>query len=269
MQVSSNAWNCVLGYKKQLIFFGPPGTGKTFVAKKFAEYVAGSVRRVKIVQFHPSYSYEDFVEGIKPKVLQDSKQVTYTIEDGVLKRFASEASTHPGDKYVILIDEINRGNLPRIFGELIYTLEYRTGTVSLAYSQQPFSLPLNLYFIGTMNSADRSIALVDYALRRRFDFVELLPDVQILVKWLEVNAPNSDKEKVGEFLKELNGRIGGKEKLGKHYLVGHSYFMINDLDKLKIRDIWELRILPLLEEYYFEEPDELNEIKKRFEEVFG
>src|SRR5262249_51864525 len=140
---------------------------------------------LRLVQFHPAYSYEEFVEGIKVKSVEvgGRHDVTYPVEDGLLCTFAAKAAAEPSRPHVLLIDEINRGNLPRIFGELLYLLEYRDQELTLPYSRRGFRLPLNLYLLGTMNAADRSVALVDQALRRRFSFLEMPPDGEVLAAW--------------------------------------------------------------------------------------
>ena len=159
--------------KRQVIFQGPPGTGKTYVARKLAVRLAGSPERVRLVQFHPSYAYEDFVQGFRPTLRND--QPGFKLEPGPLLDMAERARGNPGAKHFLVIDEINRGNLAKVFGELYFLLEYRDEPMQLQYSNAEFSLPDNLYIIGTMNTADRSIALVDLALRRRFHFVEFHP----------------------------------------------------------------------------------------------
>ena len=153
----------LLNEKMQIIFQGPPGTGKTYVAQKFSEHLAGSKDRVTLVQFHPSYAYEDFVQGYRP-TLKDG-QAGFELRNGPLTRIAKRAQNDPDRDYYLIIDEINRGNLAKVFGELYFLLEYRDQTINLQYSDEPFSLSKNLYIIGTMNTADRSIALVDLALR--------------------------------------------------------------------------------------------------------
>src|SRR5205807_1856832 len=141
---------------------------------------------VRLVQFHPAYSYEEFVEGIKARSVEVNgrHEVTYPVEDGVLCAFAAEAARQPDQPHVLVIDEMNRGNLPRVFGELLYVLEYREQSVELPYSKRAFRLPANLYVLGTMNAADRSVALVDQALRRRFSFLDMPPDAGVLAAWL-------------------------------------------------------------------------------------
>ncbi|WXG46995.1 MAG: AAA family ATPase [Candidatus Atabeyarchaeum deiterrae] len=258
----------LLEEKKQLILYGPPGTGKTLVATEFARYFARDGGRTELVQFHPSYCYEDFVEGIRPSITSE-KQISYEVCDGILKSVCSEAIRNPNRKFVIVIDEINRGNLAKIFGELIYCLEYRgeRNRVLLPYSHEYFFLPSNLYVIGTMNSADRSIALVDYALRRRFAFKEFMPDRQVLSAWLEKNPSLIDKNIVVDLFEKLNQKIKGDPKLGKHFQIGHSYFMLEKLDKRKLQDTWTHNIKPLLEEYYFDAEDTVNSFQKIFDEV--
>jgi 5-methylcytosine-specific restriction endonuclease McrBC GTP-binding regulatory subunit McrB len=173
-----------------LILQGVPGTGKTHVAKAAARLLTTAVRRSPAGAVPPSYSYEEFVEGIKVKSVEvDGRHdVTYPVEDGVLSAFAAEAERAPSQPFVLLIDEINRGNLPRVFGELLYLLEYRDQAVSLPYSRRSFRLPANLYLVGTMNAADRSVALVDQALRRRFSFLDMPPDATVLARLAE-NPP--------------------------------------------------------------------------------
>lgn len=175
--------------KRQVIFQGPPGTGKTFVAMELARHMAGSAERVTLVQFHPSSAYEDFVQGFRP-VLGDGSP-GFELRDGPLLKAADAAEA---ERHFLIIDEINRGNLAKVFGELYFLLEYRDRAIQLQYSDDEFSLPANLYIIGTMNTADRSIALVDLALRRRFHFVEFHPDklpIQgLLERWLKKNAPD-------------------------------------------------------------------------------
>src|SRR5690606_34694947 len=175
--------------KGQVIFYGPPGTGKTYLARKLAEALAPDPTRRSLVQFHPSTSYEDFFEGYRPEVGADG-QMTYRLVPGPLAQIAARAADAPGKRHVMIIDEINRANLPKVLGELLFLFEYRGEQVRTLYRpDDAFELPANLWFIGTMNTADRSIALVDAALRRRFHFVPFFPGhgpmAGLLERWLE------------------------------------------------------------------------------------
>ena len=172
-------WLAAIEHKKQAILYGPPGTGKTHLAKQLARHmVGGSNGFLEVVQFHPAYAYEDFVQGIRPQSGGDG-QLDYPVLPGRFLRFCSKAAGRRG-RCVLIIDEINRANLARVFGELMYLLEYRDETVALAVDGRSFSIPENVRLIGTMNTADRSIALVDHALRRRFAFIGLWPNYGVL-----------------------------------------------------------------------------------------
>ncbi len=244
--------------KKQVIFQGPPGTGKTFVARELAEHLAGSKDRVRLIQFHPSYSYEDFVQGYRPKTTDDG-QVGYVLRDGPLIRAARQAAEAPEDKkHFLIIDEINRGNLAGVFGELYFLLEYRNESIQLQYSDDAFQLPKNLYIIGTMNTADRSIALVDLALRRRFYFVEFHPDKEpikdVLRKWLR-KKEFDDMEWVANVVDRANRLLGDD----RHAAIGPSYFMKDDLDDAQVELIWKHSVFPYIEERLFGQDDRLGQ----------
>ena len=162
--------------KGQVVLYGPPGTGKTYLAVRLAKAIAeGDTSRVSLVQFHPATSYEDFFEGLRPRVTS-AGQVTYERTSGPLVAIAEKAAADPSRRYVMVIDEINRANLPKVFGELLFLMEDRTEPAHTLYRpKKPFRLPDNLWFIGTMNTADRSVALIDAAMRRRFHFVPFFP----------------------------------------------------------------------------------------------
>ena len=239
--------------KKQVIFQGPPGTGKTYVAQKLAEHLAGSDERVTLVQFHPSYAYEDFVQGFRPSLVNG--QPGFDLSDGPLLRAADRARNEPNAKHFLVIDEINRGNLAKVFGELYYLLEYRDSEMNLQYSDEPFKLPENLYIIGTMNTADRSIALVDLALRRRFYFVEFHPDEDpvksVLRKWLRDNAP--DMKWVADVVERANDHL----REDRHAAIGPSYFMKDGLNEAVAERIWKHSVLPYIEERLYGNEDRL------------
>ncbi len=248
----------LLDDKKQVVFQGPPGTGKTFVAQILAEYLAGAKERVTLVQFHPSYAYEDFVQGYRPTTLKDG-QAVFELRDGPLTQIAKRAQDDPDRNYYLIIDEINRGNLAKVFGELYFLLEYRDQAINLQYQQEndePFILPKNLYIVGTMNTADRSIALVDLALRRRFYFVEFSPETEpiqgLLRRWLEENK--SDMEWVADVVDQANEKLDDR-----HAAIGPSHFMKHDLDDDAVRRAWGHGVLPYIEERLFGQDDRLAE----------
>lgn len=247
----------LLERRRQVIFYGPPGTGKTFLARALGEHIGGARATTEIVQFHPSYSYEDFFEGYRP-VSDGRGGLAFELKRGPLRRIAERAANNPEYPYLLIIDEINRGNLSKIFGELYYLLEYRSDSISLLYgatdpeSGEParFSLPPNLYIIGTMNSADRSIALLDSAMRRRFAFRELHPDRHpvrdVLARWAG-RQPETAGLRIPDIVAELNRRISDDA-----YKVGPSYFMsVRSREDLELA--WETQVLPLLEELHFGE----------------
>ena len=243
--------------KKQVIFQGPPGTGKTYVAQKLAECLAGSKERVTVVQFHPSYAYEDFVQGFRPASMSDG-QPGFKLREGPLLLAGERARKEPDTDHFLVIDEINRGNLAKVFGELYFLLEYRGHEMDLQYSDEPFALPENLYIIGTMNTADRSIARVDLALRRRFYFVEFHPDVEpvkgLLQHWLRKNAPHMAW--VADVVDRANENLNDR-----HAVIGPSHFMVDNLDEALVRLKWEHSILPHVEEHFFDEPPRLADFK--------
>ena len=246
--------------KRQVIFQGPPGTGKTYVAKRIAKWCQDHGGDFQIVQFHPSYSYEDFVEGFRPTL--DGGQAGFKLTDGPLRRIAKKAQDHPEATFILVIDEINRGNVAKVLGELYFLLEYREDEVALQYSNEPFSLPKNLWFIGTMNTTDRSIALVDAALRRRFYFFGFYPDeppVQgLLERWLEENSPGA--KWVAGLVDSANGKLGDR-----HLGIGPSHFMKNvpPLDENRVRFIWEQAVIPYIEEQCFGDEAKLERVRLR------
>ncbi|MGF6832830.1 5-methylcytosine-specific restriction protein B [Paenarthrobacter sp. TE4293] len=244
----------LLQTRQQIVFYGPPGTGKTYLAGKIARFLAGEEHgdHVKTVQFHPSYAYEDFFEGYRPAT-SDGGNVGFSLEPGPLRRIAAEASLDGNrDKpYFLIIDEMNRGNLAKIFGELYFLLEYRDQGINLQYNpQQTFVLPPNLFIIGTMNTADRSIAMVDAAIRRRFAFVELHPQEGMISGMLERFLKTTGQPALrADLLNALNSELGDTKR---DLMVGPSYFMKEHAETDQgLAEIWKYELLPLLEEHYF------------------
>jgi 5-methylcytosine-specific restriction enzyme B len=257
----------LLDTQKQIILQGAPGTGKTFVGEQLALLWAGSVDRVKVVQFHESYGYEDFVFGLKPRVDPETKKTAFYPEPGTLLRFCEQVGKAGDQRHVLLIDEINRAKTARVFGELLYLLEYRDREVELQNGTS-FSIPKNLFIIGTMNTTDKSIALVDYALRRRFAFVDLVPVKDghsvVLSHWLRKHQiMNADE--IERLFVALNQSIAQKDDA---LMIGHSYFMREEAIKEKqfspelLSFIWQYYIIPLIAEYEYQLRKD--ELEKRY-----
>ena len=274
----------VLERKGQVILYGPPGTGKTYWAEITARELAAranfgasfdqlnagqkasllgtdthSSGTVRMCSFHPAYGYEDFLEGFRPESVNG--QMYFTLRDGIFKRLCGDAQANPDKKFYLIIDEINRGDIPRIFGELLTVLEKnkRGKAILLPLTGEPFRVPENVYIIGTMNTADRSIALLDTALRRRFGFIELMPDISTLGDAAVGGIP------LGLWLQALNERIC--EYVGRdarNLQIGHSYFLLENgqpvQDFATFAQIIQEDILPLLEEYCYEDFTKLENI---------
>lgn len=242
-------WVRAIGRKGQAILYGPPGTGKTFVAEKLAAHLAGGGDGfTELVQFHPAYAYEDFVQGIRPQ--SEGDRLSYPVVPGRFLEFCRQAQ-HRRDTCVLIIDEINRANLSRVFGELMYLLEYRDRAIPLAGGGQ-LKIPANVRLIGTMNTADRSIALVDHALRRRFAFIALRPNVEALRRYHQKTG--FPVEGLINVLERLNQRIEDD------YRLGITFFMDERLAD-HVEDIWRLEIEPYLEEYFFDRREEVNDFR--------
>lgn len=246
-----DSWIRAIHRKGQAIFYGPPGTGKTYIAEKLAQHlIGGGDGFMDIIQFHPAYAYEDFMQGIRPKARADGG-LDYPTVKGRFLNFCDEARKR-SDYCVLILDEINRANLARVFGELMYLLEYRDRDIHLADGGR-FQIPSNVRIIGTMNTADRSIALVDHALRRRFAFLALYPKYDVLSRYHQNTG--FPVEGLIEALKRLNNQIADR-----HYHVGITFFLRENL-KEQIADIWRMEIEPYLEEYFFDQPDKVDQFR--------
>lgn len=243
----------ILEYKKQIILQGAPGTGKTYLAKQIAEELTSkNNEQWKIIQFHPSYNYEDFVRGIVTETKDNN--IHYKVTNKILAEFAKKAKENKDKKYVLILDEINRSNLPAVFGELIYALEYRNEPVESLYEHpeegREIVLPNNLYIIGTMNTTDRSIGHIDYAIRRRFAFYTLTSDKNVISKYYEENNKNIKEKAEGIYdnVKEIIKKHISPDYAIDDVMIGHSYFLANNEEELKIKLNYEIK--PLLIEYY-------------------
>lgn len=249
----------LLENKKNIILQGAPGVGKTFVAKKLAYSMMGVMdsKRVKMVQFHQSYTYEDFIMGFRPC------KNGFEIKKGTFYNFCKEAEIDIDNDYFFIIDEINRGNLSKIFGELFMLIEgdKRGKALQLLYSDETFSVPKNVYIIGLMNTADRSIAMLDYALRRRFAFFELEPAFKTdsFKKYLK-QKNNKKLEKLINTIEQLNIDIEKDETLGRGFRIGHSYFCKKgEIDDMCLNSIVNYELIPLINEYWFDEITKVRE----------
>lgn len=258
----------VLKRKKNIILQGAPGVGKTFLAKRLAYSIMGEKddEHVKFIQFHQNYSYEDFVMGYKP--IKEGFELKY----GIFYNFCQKATKNPDKDYFFIIDEINRGNLSKIFGELLMLIEadYRDEKATLAYDGLDFSVPKNLHIIGMMNIADRSLAMIDYALRRRFSFFDIEPafDSEGFSNY-QKEFSNNTFDRLIEKIKKLNEAITQDQSLGKGFCIGHSYFCNAEECTLEwMKDIVEFDIFPMLSEYWFDDESKLNEWKDILYGVF-
>jgi len=262
----------LLEYKKNIILQGPPGTGKTFLAKRLAWLMMGAKdpNRVEMVQFHQSYSYEDFIRGYRPT------KEHFELKDGIFMQMCKEAKSDPENPYFLIIDEINRGNLSKIFGELMMLIEKdKRGedfTLKLPYrkneEESDFFIPKNIHLIGTMNTADRSLAMVDYALRRRFVFIDMMPNFgDKFQQYLKEQGVEDHLIKtISGRLEELNSKIYDKQDLGPGpgFQIGHSYFChTNRGDEEWYKNIIQYEVIPLLKEYWFDKSSKVEEIKEQ------
>ena len=260
----------VLKIKQNLILQGAPGVGKTWAAKRLAYAMMGEIdkNRIKSVQFHQNYSYEDFIMGYKP----DNNG--FELKPGMFYTFCKEAENHPEKAYFFIIDEINRGNMSKIFGELLSRIEteYRGEKVTLAYNDELFSVPKNLYIIGMMNTADRSLAMIDYALRRRFSFYEMEP--AFAAAGFTAYREELDNELFNALIKkieDLNKEITDDKTLGKGFCIGHSYFCNMKKEtctKARLQEIVKYDILPMLKEYWFDDDDKYERWSEALQGVF-
>lgn len=253
----------LLNYKKNIILQGPPGVGKTYIAKRLAYAMMGckDSSKVEMIQFHQSYSYEDFIMGYRP----DAKG--FILKEGPFYTFCKLAEADINSKYFFIIDEINRGNMSKIFGELMMLIENdkRGQEIKLAYSDKPFSVPTNVYIIGTMNTADRSLAMIDYALRRRFSFYTLYPAFDSEKYENHLIREGLSEEVVSLIRKkmfDLNYDIEHERGLGEGFQIGHSYFCQTDGKPPKewFKDVVKFEIEPLLKEYFFDNLDKANSL---------
>ena len=246
-------WLAAVERKRQAVLFGPPGTGKTWVAQKMAAHlVAGTPGFVDLLQLHPAYAYEDFMQGIRP--VAGKEGLSYRTVEGRFLEFCRRARDVGGAPCVLILDEINRANLSRVFGELMYLLEYREAEIPLSGGGH-FSIPANVRILGTMNTADRSIALVDHALRRRFAFLELEPIYEVLTAWHSAQATGFDPKGLIKALKRVNAEIGDA-----NHSVGISFFLLKDL-AVELEGIWRMEIEPYLAEYFFDRPGTLKQLR--------
>ena len=256
----------LLEHKKNIILQGAPGVGKTFAAKRLAYSILGEKNddKIEFVQFHQNYSYEDFIMGWRPAANG------FELRTGIFYEFCKKAAENPDEKFFFIIDEINRGNLSKIFGELLMLIEkdHRAEKIKLPANGEEFSVPENLFIIGMMNTADRSLAIIDYALRRRFSFVEMLPafDSDGFKKY-QTALHNETFDKLIEQIKILNAEISADNSLGRGFCIGHSYFC--DCDEKNLRSIVYYEILPMLEEYFFDDGEKFQSWKDILRGVFN
>ena len=250
--------------KQNIILQGSPGVGKTFSAKRLAYSILEEKddSKVQLVQFHQNYTYEDFVMGYKP-----NEDGGFYLRPGVFYNFCKRAQQHPDGKYFFIIDEINRGNLSKILGELMMLIEkdYRGETLVLPYNQEEFSVPKNLYIIGMMNTADRSLAMMDYALRRRFSFFDMKPGFSTDgFKAYQRSLANEDFAKLVSAIIDLNKVIESDDSLGSGFCIGHSYLCNKtDVDRDWLKRVVKFDIAPMLREYWFDNDTKFNnEVQK-------
>lgn len=241
------------GDQPQVILAGPPGTSKTEIALALASVLTGgSTSDVKVLQFHASYGYEDFVEGLRPAPAVGGG-LTFEVVPGAIRRIAADAAD--GNPHVLVMDEMNRANLPRVLGELLFAFERRAEPVDLLYTEA-FELPRNVAFIGTMNTADRSIRSIDAAVRRRFQIFEFPPRPDVVEAHYRTR-PNSVPDLVAG-MKSLNALL--EEEVDRHHTIGHTYYLRDEMDAVVLERIWVRQIYPLVEEIFFDQGDLLSEI---------
>ena len=249
------AW--LLEDKQRVVFYGPPGTGKSFLALAIARFLQPSAALRRVVQLHPSYGYEDFFEGYRPAQEGGAKGLTLELRRGPFGDLVEAARGAVPDPAVLLLDEMNRGNLPRVFGELYFLMEHEEESTRLMYRPDAsFVLPSNLYVIGTMNTADRSVAQLDQALRRRFHFVPLFPGEppvdEMLRMYLEANVPSM--KWAADVLDKANEVLGDR-----NVAIGPSHLMRDDLDDEVLERVWKHSVLPTIEDHFFGERDRVQE----------